>query len=423
MNVVFLSPQYPPQYWLFCRALRECGVTVLGVGDTPSWALPGELLRSLNDYVHVPDMERYDDLLRALGLLVHRHGRLDHIDSLNEHWLDVEARLREDFNVPGMRPRETQRYRSKSGMGEVLEAAGIPGPPGVLVRSREQVERFAEQHGFPLIFKPDIGVGAEMTCRVDDRKELERTLEKLPVGFVLQRFIEGRMTTFDGLTDRDGNIIFAVSFLYRDGVMEMIRDRLDVYYYTRREIPEALRALGTRVVQAFGLQARFFHAEFFETRSGEFIPLEINLRPPGGFTTDLMNYACDTDIYRLWARVIAFDDVSDFSCQTRYHAAHVARRPEHRYRTPAHELPGLLGSALMASPPVPPGIAGVMGSPVFLLRHADEGELLRLISLVQRRALAHPREIQRRAAGKRRRQSYSLCWPRGSRTSLSSWSE
>jgi biotin carboxylase len=285
-----------------------------------------------------------------------------------------------------MRPRETQRYRSKSGMGEVLEGAGIPGPPGVLVRSREQVEAFAREHGFPLIFKPDIGVGAEMTYRVDDPEGLGRALEKLPVGFVVQRFIRGRVTTFDGLTDQDGNVVFAVSFLYCNGVREMIRDQLDVYYYTRREIPGALRDAGTRVVQAFGLKARFFHAEFFETEAGEFLPLELNLRPPGGFTTDLMNYACDVDVYRLWARVVSFDDVSDFSHQTPYHAAHIARRQDRRYRVPEREVPRLLGSSFLTSPPVPHNIAQVMGSPIFLARHRDEGELLRLISLVQERA-------------------------------------
>ncbi|MCS6900342.1 MAG: ATP-grasp domain-containing protein [Myxococcales bacterium] len=386
MNVVFLSPQYPPQYWLFCRALRERGVTVLGVGDTPPRALPSELSGTLHDYLYVPDMERYDNLLRALGLLVHRHGRIDHIDSLNEHWLGAESKLREDFNIPGMRPRETQRYRSKSGMSEVLAAAGIHGPPGVLVRSREQVEAFAREHGFPLIFKPDIGVGAEMTYRVDDSEALQRALEKLPAGFVVQRFIQGRVTTFDGLTDQDGNVIFAVSFLYRDGVMELIRDQLDVYFYTRRQIPEALRSLGIQVVQAFELRARFFHAEFFETESGEYIPLEINLRPPGGFTTDLMNYACDVDIYRLWARVITFDDVSDFSYEARYHAAHIARRPDRRYRVPEAEIPRLLGPALMASPQVPCRIAQTMGSPIFLVRHRDEDELVRLIELIQEHA-------------------------------------
>ena len=385
MNVVFLSPHYPPQFWLFCRALRERGVRVLGVGDAPGHTLRPELREALSDYVHVPDMESHDALLRALGLLIHRHGRIDRIDSLNEHWLDAEARLREDFNVPGLRARETQRYRSKSGMAEVLAEAGIQGPPGLLVRSRREVEAFAEEHGFPLLFKPDIGVGAEMAFRVDDADALARALTPLPAGFVVQRFIEGRVTTFDGLTDRDGNVIFAVSFVYRSGVLEMIRDQLDVYYYTRRQIPPALRRIGERVVRAFRLRERFFHAEFFETAAGDFVPLEINLRPPGGFTTDLMNFACDADIYRLWARVVAAEDVLDQPSDARYHAAHVARRPGRPYRVPEAAVPALLGPALVGSPPVPPGIGQAMGTPIFLVRHEDEGELLRLIRLVQER--------------------------------------
>jgi hypothetical protein len=39
----------------------------------------------------------------------------------------------------------------------------------------------------------------------------------------------------------------------------------------------------------------------------------------------------------------------------------------------------------MATPPVPPGIAQAMGAPIYLVRHADEGELRRLIALVQER--------------------------------------
>ena len=135
MNILFLSPHYPPYYENFCRALRDRGATVLGIGDRPHHELAPGLASVLTDYVHLPEMGRYDELLRATGLLIHRHGRIDHIDSLNEHWLDAEAQLREDFNVPGMRPRETLLFRRKSGMAQVLAEHGIPGPPSFLIRS------------------------------------------------------------------------------------------------------------------------------------------------------------------------------------------------------------------------------------------------------------------------------------------------
>jgi hypothetical protein len=384
MNVVIISPHFPPSIAQFCAALRERGVTVLAVGDVPAAVLAPGLRGVLADYVHVQDMSAYEAMLRAVALLIHRHGRLDAIESHNEHWLDVEARLREDFNVPGLRPREVQRYRSKTGMAEVLAAHGVPGPAGVLVRGRGQIEDFVRAHGFPVFLKPDVGVGAERALRVDDAAGLAPLLEHPPVGFVLQRYIPAPITTFDGLTDHDGRVVFAASFVYADPIADIVREGREVYFYSRRELPPALADAGERVVRAFDLRARFFHAEFFALDDGRFVPLEINLRPPGGYTTDLMNFASDTDVYRLWARVVTHADASDYRCERRYHAAHLGRRPR-AYRVAHDDVAALLGSALMAVPPVPAGLA-VMGDPIYLVRHENLDALNHLARAVLERA-------------------------------------
>jgi hypothetical protein len=43
--------------------------------------------------------------------------------------------------------------------------------------------------------------------------------------------------------------------------------------------------------------AAFSPIEFFKTAADQYVSLEVNMRPPGGFTTDMFNYACDIDIY------------------------------------------------------------------------------------------------------------------------------
>ena len=41
MNYVYLSPQFPPNYHLFCVHLRRLGVSVLGLADEPyEWLRP-----------------------------------------------------------------------------------------------------------------------------------------------------------------------------------------------------------------------------------------------------------------------------------------------------------------------------------------------------------------------------------------------
>src|SRR6185437_16244208 len=97
------------------------------------------------DYVHVHAMERYDEVLKAVGYLISRHGRIDRIDSLNEHWLELEARLREDFNVFGQRPADTARNRSKSNMREVFRSAGVLCTEGERLTSRDHAWALAEK--------------------------------------------------------------------------------------------------------------------------------------------------------------------------------------------------------------------------------------------------------------------------------------
>jgi len=385
MNFVFLSPNFPPHYDLFCAALREAGIRVLGIGDCRETELGGTLRSSLDDYIQVLDMDDHEQMLRAVALFVHRHGRIDHIESFNEHWLMTEAQLREDFNVPGPRLADVQRHQSKADMAEVFARAGIDAPACERVSSLAQVRAFVAKHGFPVVLKPDVGVGAEGATVASDDASLQRLLELEAEPRVVQAFVDGVVTSYDGLTDRDGRIVFRVSFIYCDGVMEILRDQLDVYYYTRREIPPALEEMGRRMVEAYDIRGHFFHAEFFERPDGSFQALEMNFRPPGGFTTDLMNYACDVDVYRLFAHVAAGRDLSDFEYELAHHCAHVSRR-ERTYVCSHEQVLQELGSSLMNWRDIPWPISGAMGTPVYMVRHRDEAELLRLIGRVHERA-------------------------------------
>lgn len=382
MNVLFISPNFPPSYALFCTSLRARGATVLALGDAPYAELRPELRAALSEYVHLPSLERYDDAYRAVAGLIYRYGRIDHIDSLNEHWLPLEARLRADFNVRGLRPTDLVQQRAKTGMAEVLLGAGLDPPRGEPVQSPEQVRAFARERGFPLIFKPDVGVGAELTFPVRNERELDEALKQPLAGFVVQEFITGRVTSFDGITDHDGRVLFTSSFVYRAGVMELLRDRMDVYYYTRREIPEELDRQGRAMVSAFKLRGRLFHAEFFELADGSFRPLEMNLRPPGGFSLDLINYTFDADAYALWADVVTGRDAEPWSHPRKYHCAHVSRRREKRYRYDARALASMLGPSLVLTRPMPGPLATAMGDDLFIVRHADEQALAKAIALV-----------------------------------------
>jgi hypothetical protein len=386
MNVVFLSPHFPPNWWNFCVRLRDAGANVLGVGDAPYDELRPELRAALSEYYRVDDMHRYGDLVRAIGWLIHRHGRIDRLDSLNEYWLETEAALRTDFNIPGLRRRDIRRIRHKSTMKRVFERAGLRVARGRVCRTSRQVRRFVGEVGYPVVAKPDSGVGAARTYKIENDEELERYLaEKLPVDYLLEQFLSGTLLTYDGLVDRHGRVVFASSFFYSTGVMESVNEGIDIYYCITRELPEDVDEVGRAVVRAFRVRERPFHFEFFRLPDGSLAPLEVNMRPPGGLTVDMMNFANDIDFYREWANVVVRDRF-EAAVSRPYYCAWASRKHRHRYRLTHEQVLERFGLLIVHHQPMPDVLAAAIGDYGYILRHAQIEPVLEACASIQEKA-------------------------------------
>jgi hypothetical protein len=96
-------PPFPHHYHQFCQNLKQMGANVLGIGDAAYDALDPAVRDALTEYYRLADMHDYDQLVRACGYYTHRYGKIDRFESLNEYWLATEARIRDDFNISGVR--------------------------------------------------------------------------------------------------------------------------------------------------------------------------------------------------------------------------------------------------------------------------------------------------------------------------------
>ena len=166
MNFVFLSPHFPLNYYPFCTHLHNLGANVLGLADEPyDWLRP-ELKEALTEYYWVPHMLNYGELVRALGYFTHRYGKIDRLDSMNEYWLETEARLRTDFNVEGFKEADLPGIKRKSEMKAMFKKADVAVARGQVVRTPVQARKFVDVVGYPVVAKPDIGVGAAKTYKI-----------------------------------------------------------------------------------------------------------------------------------------------------------------------------------------------------------------------------------------------------------------
>jgi hypothetical protein len=386
MNVVFLSPHFPPSFWQFCRGLREAGANPLGIGDAPWDMLPASLRAALAEYYWVPDLHRYDDLLRGVAYLTFRHGRIDRLDSMSEYWLETEARLRDDFNVIGLRTADMARFKRKSVMKRVFREAGIRVARGRVCPDAESLRSLVAEVGYPVVAKPDVGVGAARTYKIHGDRELEAFLSaKPPADYIVEEFVDAPIVTYDGLADREGRVVFDASLAYGRGVMEVVNEDGEMWYTAVRDIPGDLAAAGQRLVEVFGVRERFFHFEFFRVADGGLVALEVNVRPPGGLTVDMWNWQNDVDMYREWGNLLMRGRITARATRP-WLVTWAGRKDRFRYRYGADELRAHLGPLLVHHERVQDVFAGAIGNEGFVLRATEVEPIARAVELIQEKA-------------------------------------
>jgi hypothetical protein len=317
-NVIFISPNFPTNYWQFCKELKNNGLNVLGIGDQPYEELTDELKGSLNEYYKVDSLEHYDEVYRAVAFFIFKHGRIDWLESNNEYWLERDARLRTDFHITsGFQTEDIPRIKYKSKMKEFYKKAGIATARYHLVDDKAGCLAFIQEVGYPVVVKPDNGVGAahtyKLSCEADLDAFLADRLEGVP--YIMEEFIHAEVNSYDAIIDSKGEPMFETGNISPISIMDIVNDEDNSIYYIVKDLPEDTRAAGRATVKSFGVKSRFIHFEFFRLtqdqegmgKKGDVVALEVNMRPCGGFTPDMINFAHSTNVYKIWADMIAFD--------------------------------------------------------------------------------------------------------------------
>lgn len=374
MNFLFISPNFPEAYWHFCACLRDNGVNVLGVGDCPYEDLRPELRQALTEYYRVYTLTDYDQVFRAAAYFSFKYGKLDWIESNNEFWLEQDAQLRSDFNVTtGLKADEIWKFKRKSAMKAFYQKAGVPAARYQLVTDLGAALAFTAQVGYPVVVKPDNGVGATATYKLNSDEDTAAFLaDKPPVDYVMEEFVPGEVTTYDGICNSKGQVLFAASHISPTSIMDMVNEHRPCSYYVNRSIPPEVEAAGKATLAAFGAFSRFFHLEFFRLtadkdglgKAGDIVALEVNMRPAGGFTPDMLNFSQSVDVYQLWADMVAFDEPRHSYDGPKSFCVYAGRRDECDYVLTLPELQERYAANARLFTRMPDALSGAMGNQV-----------------------------------------------------------
>lgn len=378
MNFVFISPHFPHTYWLFCDRLRRNGVNVLGIGDCPYDCLEQPLKNALTEYYKVNSLENYGEVYEAVRFFSQKYGKIDWLESNNEYWLEKDAQLRTDFDInTGIKADEIERWKHKSFMHETYVKAGIPTARQHIDSTIEDAKKFVKEiGGYPIIAKPDNGVGALHTYKIKNEKELEDYYNTKPnVQYVMEEFIEGNVCSYDAIINSKSEPLFESMSFFPPSIADIVNEGYNLAYYVAPDMSPKLQKLGRKVVKAFNVKSRFVHLEFFCLTKpykniggiGDFAALEVNMRPAGGYTPDMMNFAHSSDVYQIWADMITTDKRIMPDSKNHNYCFFASRKNQYKYRYSHEEIVQKYGDKLVMCECMPQIMWDTMGCQMYTI--------------------------------------------------------
>ena len=386
-NFIFISPNFPLTYWRFCKELKNNGLRVLGIGDCPYNELTQEQRNSMHEYYKVSSLENYDEVFRAVAFFTFKYGKIDWLESNNEYWLERDAKLRTEFHITsGFQEEDMVRTRYKSGMKAFYAKAGIPTARYHLVKDYAPAKEFANKVGYPVVVKPDNGVGANATYKLQSDSDLDYFFHTKDnsVQYIMEEFVNGEVRTYDAIIDSKGEPVFESGNVTCDSLMDVVNEAKDSIFYIVKELPEVMKQLGRRTVKAFGVKSRFVHFEYFVLKAdqeglgkkGDIFGLEVNMRPPGGYAPELANFANSVDVYKIWADMIAYDSTLVPMNGQHYFCGFCGRRDGKNYKMNHDDIMREYGHKMKLAGRTPDALSGAMANQMYVANYDTEEEMM-----------------------------------------------
>jgi len=396
-NVIFAAPI------LSENAMRMIGaaaalpdVRLSVIAQDPVEKIPEPLRSKVAAHWRVGDVLDVGQLAWAVESL----GGADVLFAAYEQLQVPMALVRERFGIDGMRADAARNFRDKARMKDLFHAAGVPCARHGRVHSEDEAWRFAEENGYPLVYKPLEGAGARSTFRIDTAAQLRDALAVAPPNnaapILLEEHIVGDERSFEGVSV-DGRMVWHSLTHYRPTPLEVLRNGwIQWSILLPREIEDPryddIRAEAARALDVLGMRTGLCHLEWFRRADGTIAISEVAARPPGAQIMDLVSYAHDIDFDDAWVRLMVH---GTFEPPSRQYAAGVAFlrgqgdgrvKAIHRVEQVAREVGPLVVAAKMPSIGQTPA-GGYEGEGYIIVRHREtavvEEALSRIITLIR----------------------------------------
>lgn len=319
-HVVFIAPLFLENTNRYVRAFAALdGVTLSVVSSAPAEAIPADVRPRIAAHYGIANCMDGAQLTEAIGWLSRTVGKVDRVAGVLEQLQMPMAEARDALGIEGITREIARNFRDKDRMKEVLRAAGVPVAQSMLATTKAEIEAFIGRVGYPVIVKPQAGLGTRGTYRIetpDDLAALEAPTPSAPIQ--VEEFIRAREHTCETVSIR-GKHVWRSGTRYFPSPLEVVETPWIQYCVllpkesddsTWRQFDAtngaALDALYGGAAKTCAGSA-LTHMEWFLREDGRCLVNEVGVRPPGVQIMPLMSLAHEMDMFAEWAKLMALE--------------------------------------------------------------------------------------------------------------------
>lgn len=316
--IAYITPNFTANAVRFIEALVALhDIRLIIISQEPVTLLPSWQQSRISASREVADVFDKWTLIKVLTEVQKTTGTIHRILGATEQLQVPMAEARAALGIEGMDIDTAMNFRDKSRMKVLFEENQIPCAKHALAFDLEGALRFARSCPYPVVAKPVAGAGAQATFRVTNDQDMHAAFTSLghhaAEGVIIEEFIQGDEYSLDTLSHNGKVIGQTINQYYPTPLEAMANPWIQWRVILRKEHAQKLfddiRKAGKKALDVLGMKTGLSHMEWFRRVDGSIAISEVAARPPGAQFTTLISRACDYDVVRAWARLMAYDEI------------------------------------------------------------------------------------------------------------------
>ena len=103
--------------------------------------------------------------------------------------------------------------------------------------------------------------------------------------------------------------------------------------------------------------------------------LEVNMRSPGGYTPDMINYSKSVSTYKIWADVMTYNSTMQDMNKEKFYCVYYGRRDDKNYVMSIQDIKNKYWNKIKVTDRLPDVLSGAMGNDFFIANCSTKEEM------------------------------------------------